>query len=70
MEWFWLIICFAVLAIIAFFWFLGYNYKQSELMLERRRAENERLRADGKSKEAEIYAKPKPDTWRDTTDRL
>lgn len=51
-------------------WLWGYFKNQEQKQRARERAELERLRADAKAREAAIYAKPKPDTWAGTTDRL
>lgn len=41
-----------------FLWYLGYNYSLSKRMVAERKAEVERMRADAKAREAEIFAGP------------
>lgn len=51
-------------------WMWGYFKRQERTQRAQELAERERMRADAKTKEAEIRAKPKPDTWAGTVDRL
>lgn len=57
-------------SIVGAAWMAGYFKNQEQKQRAREQAELERLRADAKAREAGIYAKPKPDTWRGTTKRL